>query len=100
MDDGSIFVCTERSAINLAFQGFSKELGKVDKVAEMKGTDLVGARVSAPLSAYKFVHVLPMDSVLATKVTKMERWDDELGHGHRHLGSQRFSRRLHDVRGH
>ena len=69
ISDGEVFVCTERSALNLAYQGYAKAgEGRVSKVAGLKGQELVGCRVKAPLSRYDHVYVLPMESVLATKV--------------------------------
>ena len=68
INDKEVFICTERSARNLSYQGFSKEQGKLVKLLDLKGSDLVGLQVVAPLSKYKKVYVLPMESVLATKV--------------------------------
>lgn len=63
-----VFICTERSALNLAYQGYAQTEGKVVKLAALKGEELVGCRVKAPLAKYDHVYVLPMESVLATKV--------------------------------
>lgn len=68
INDSEVFICTDRSALNLAYQGFSKEHGKVKKLASFKGEELVGLALKAPLSKYETVYVLPMESVLATKV--------------------------------
>jgi leucyl-tRNA synthetase len=68
MANGEIFICTRRSALNLAYQGFTKEEGKLVQLAECKGADLVGLSVKAPLAKYEKVYVLPMETVLATKV--------------------------------
>lgn len=35
--DGEIFVCTQRAARNMCFQGFTKVEGKFDIVAELLG---------------------------------------------------------------
>ncbi|CAG8548822.1 11572_t:CDS:10 [Diversispora eburnea] len=64
-----VFVCTYRAARNMAFQGFSIERGHVSQIIEIKGETLVGTKVSAPLSKYEQVYVLPMENVLATKGT-------------------------------
>jgi leucyl-tRNA synthetase len=68
--DTDVYVMTERAARNMAFQGITaaKEKGKLVKLYETVGANLVGAKVNAPLSVYKEVYVLPMDTVLATKV--------------------------------
>ncbi len=67
MANGEVFVCTARSATNMAHQGFTKAQGKVVKLLDLKGSDLIGTPVKAPLSRYDHVYVLPMESVLATK---------------------------------
>lgn len=59
---------TDRAARNMAFQGIFEEEGKVVKLAEIKGSDLVGTKVAPPLSQVKEVYVVPMEGVLATKV--------------------------------
>lgn len=35
--DGEIFICTERAAKNMSFQGFTKVEGKFDIIAELTG---------------------------------------------------------------
>lgn len=35
--DGEIFVCTQRAARNMSFQGFTKTEGKFDIIAELIG---------------------------------------------------------------
>lgn len=71
ISDKEVFVCTDRAALNLSYQGFTgaNKEGKVDKVASVSGKDLVGCSVNAPLSKYANVYVLPMDGVLANKGT-------------------------------
>lgn len=64
-----VFICTERAARNMCWQGFSQKKGVHVKLASVLGKALVGTKVHAPLSAYKDVYVLPMDNVLATKGT-------------------------------
>ncbi|CAI2172928.1 4836_t:CDS:10 [Funneliformis geosporum] len=69
INDTDVFICTHRAARNMAFQGYSEERGKVSQLAEVKGSLFIGTKVSAPLSKYKQVYVLPMENVLATKGT-------------------------------
>ena len=38
------------------------------KLAAIKGIDLIGVPLKAPLSAFEKVYTLPMEGVLATKV--------------------------------
>ncbi|KAJ2785261.1 cytosolic leucyl tRNA synthetase [Coemansia interrupta] len=65
-----VYVISERSARNMAFQDLSPANGKVEQLGSIGGKQLVGSRVDAPLSCYtNGVFVLPMDNVLATKGT-------------------------------
>lgn len=70
INEQEVFVCTERSALNLAYQGISKTFGQIVKLASFKGQDLIGLPVKAPLAKYEQVYVLPMESVLPNKVSK------------------------------
>jgi len=63
------FVMTERGARNMAHQGIFEKEGVIEKAADVKGSDLIGTLVNAPLSFHPQVRVLPMDTVLATKGT-------------------------------
>ncbi|RUS29537.1 hypothetical protein BC938DRAFT_480538 [Jimgerdemannia flammicorona] len=69
VNETDVFLCTERAARNMAYQKLSLENGVVTKLAEIKGTLVVGTKVKAPLSKYEEVYVLPMENVLATKGT-------------------------------
>lgn len=69
VNETEAWVCTERSAKNMAWQGlFSGKKGDMTRIAQFIGKDLVGVPVSAPLSPYKIVYTLPMDGVLVGKV--------------------------------
>ncbi|KAK3900551.1 hypothetical protein C8A05DRAFT_35812 [Staphylotrichum tortipilum] len=63
------FVITDRAARNMAYQGIFEKEGVPEKAADIKGSDLIGTLINAPLSFHKEVRVLPMESVLATKGT-------------------------------
>lgn len=68
--NSELFLITERSARNMAFQGiFDRERGVHTKLVDVKGSDLIGTKVSPPNGIAKEVYVLPMDGVLATKVS-------------------------------
>ncbi|CAB4487625.1 leucine-tRNA ligase [Rhizophagus irregularis] len=69
INDTDIFICTYRAARNMAFQGYSEDRGKVNQLAEVKGSVLIGTKVNAPLSKYEQVYILPMENVLQTKGT-------------------------------
>lgn len=37
LKNGDVFVCTRRSALNMAYQGFTKEDGKINVLVELVG---------------------------------------------------------------
>jgi leucyl-tRNA synthetase len=68
--DDELFLVTARSARNMAYQGiFDGERGNCEQLAEFKGADILGTKVVPPFGVAKEVYVLPMDGVLATKVS-------------------------------
>ncbi|TPX70822.1 leucine---tRNA ligase [Spizellomyces sp. 'palustris'] len=69
VNDSEAWVCTERSARNMAFQKLFQEVGVIKKLGELKGSDLIGVPLNAPLSKYEKVYTLPMEGVLVTKGT-------------------------------
>lgn len=69
VNDKEAFVCTPRAARNMAFQGISADRGKVDTIATIQGSKLVGSKVRAPFAVCDEVYVIPMDTVVATKGT-------------------------------
>jgi hypothetical protein len=62
------WICTPRAAKNMAFQGLFAVKGEMIKLADLKGIDLIGVPLKAPLAAFSKVYTLPMEGVLATKV--------------------------------
>ncbi|KAI1339979.1 hypothetical protein F5Y15DRAFT_381030 [Xylariaceae sp. FL0016] len=68
--ENEYFLVTDRAARNMAYQGVFSVEGKIEKVAEIDGSDVVGTLVHAPLSCHsEGVRVLPMETVLPTKGT-------------------------------
>lgn len=67
--NNEIWICTNRAARNLAYQGFTATDGKIDVVAELTGQDLLGVSLSAPLTPHKTIYALPMLSVKEDKGT-------------------------------
>jgi leucyl-tRNA synthetase len=53
----------------MSHQNILKETGKRHKVSEVKGDELIGTKLIAPFSLMSEVYVLPMETVLATKVS-------------------------------
>lgn len=69
-NDNEAWVCTDRAAKNMAWQGlFSHGKGVVKKILDLKGIDLVGVPLTAPLSKFDKIYTLPMEGVLANKGT-------------------------------
>ncbi|XP_027253795.1 leucine--tRNA ligase, cytoplasmic isoform X2 [Cricetulus griseus] len=67
--NGDIFICTQRAARNMSYQGFTKHNGVVPVVKELMGEEILGAALSAPLTCYKVVYVLPMLTIKEDKGT-------------------------------
>ena len=66
---GELLVCADRAARNMAFQDSSPAPGVVNKVGSIKGMELMGCAVSAPLSKHPKVFVLPMMTISLNKGT-------------------------------
>ena len=69
VSDKEFFLVTARAARNMAFQGIFPKWSEVNQVAELKGADMIGSLVSAPLSRLGDVYVVPMDTIKETKGT-------------------------------
>jgi len=69
INDTDVFICTKRAAKNLAYQNYSKEFGVVKCLAELKGWDILGIPVKAPLSKYPVIYTLPMLTINPNKGT-------------------------------
>ncbi|QIW97279.1 hypothetical protein AMS68_002797 [Peltaster fructicola] len=64
------YFISDRAARNMAFQNIFPTWGEFPKVAELKGSEVIGTLVDAPLSIHKDgVYILPMDTVKASKGT-------------------------------
>ncbi|KAJ8266803.1 hypothetical protein GJAV_G00134870 [Gymnothorax javanicus] len=66
---GDVFICTQRSARNMSYQGFTKENGVVPVLMEIRGEDILGCALSAPLTSYKTIYALPMLTIKEDKGT-------------------------------
>lgn len=64
-----VFVCSERSANNMSYQGLAPEWGKPSQLAALSGTDLLGLAVSAPNAGYERVYCLPLLTISMGKGT-------------------------------
>lgn len=70
MKNNEIFICSERSAWNMAYQGLTKTPEKLEKVCDVLGETIVGLPLKAPLSVYDKVYALPMLSISMSKGKK------------------------------
>lgn len=69
MKNDELFVCSERSALNMAYQNLTKTDYQVELVQKVMGEKLIGLQLRAPLSQYEMVYALPMDSIKMDKGT-------------------------------
>ena len=69
INDTDVFVISERSAKNLAHQGFSKEWGKHVCLAEVTGLELCGLPLKAPNATYDVIYTLPLLTIKMGKGT-------------------------------
>lgn len=66
-----IFICSKRSARNMAYQGFFAKSNdhNVPSISEIAGIELINCVVSSNLSFYKKFRVLPLLSIKEDKGT-------------------------------
>lgn len=69
MKDGSVFICSERSAKNMSYQELTAEKGVLVKLLDIKGTDLLGLPLQAPNTKYEKVYSLPLLTISMGKGT-------------------------------
>jgi leucyl-tRNA synthetase len=66
---GDIFITSEHSARNMAYQDMLPTYGVAKPLATFTGQDLIGLPVASPKAAYDVVYVLPLLTVSMTKGT-------------------------------
>lgn len=69
MKNKEVWICSDRSALNMSYQELFAEEGKVDKLGTVKGEVLLGSKLKAPLTSYEVVYCLPMLSISMDKGT-------------------------------
>lgn len=69
VSETEFFFITPRAARNMAFQSVFPKWGTFPQVAELKGSDVIGSLVHAPLSRQGDVYVVPMDTIKEGKGT-------------------------------
>lgn len=69
MKNKELWVCSEKSMKNMSWQYLTYELGKYEKVLDIKGEKLIGLACKAPLTTYETIYVWPMLSISMSKGT-------------------------------
>lgn len=69
MATGEYFIVSQRAARGLAYQEQTKEFRKYPSLATVKGSELIGKRLKAPLTSYEFVYCLPLPTIKMDKGT-------------------------------
>lgn len=69
MRNDDIFIITERAARHFAFQEMTKVDFEYPSLVNIKGQELIGMKVKAPMTKYDHVYVLPLPSISMTKGT-------------------------------
>ena len=67
--EGEYVVCTERAYQNMSYQDITPHRGVWDAKLVVNGKELIGSEISSPISVVEKMHVLPMDTIIATKGT-------------------------------
>ena len=78
ISENEVYVCTDRSALNMAHQDIFQSFPGNEfvngecagrKLGEIEGAKLLGCAIKAPLAQYEKVHILPLLSILMDKGT-------------------------------
>lgn len=69
INETDVFILTDRAALNLAYQNFSKIPEKPSCLVELTGYDLIGLPLKSPLSFNEVIYALPMLTILTDKGT-------------------------------
>ncbi|KAG7807857.1 hypothetical protein KL921_004152 [Ogataea angusta] len=67
--NGNYYICTERSFKNMSYQKLTPRRGDFKPVLKINGASLIGSKIDAPLTVFKNLRVLPMETVLESKGT-------------------------------
>jgi len=69
INDTEVFILTQRAALNLAYQNYSRIPEKPTCLVELTGYDLIGLPLRSPLSFNEIIYALPMLTILTDKGT-------------------------------
>ncbi|CAG0916333.1 unnamed protein product [Notodromas monacha] len=67
--EDEVFVSARRAARNMSYQGLTATQDSVAELGSFRGSELMGARLKAPLSPYPVIYALTMMTVRADKGT-------------------------------
>eukprot|EP00434_Breviolum_minutum_P033035 symbB.v1.2.029227.t1/scaffold3174.1/size61966/3 len=67
--ENQVYVTSHRAARNMSFQDILMPWGKPKCVMEISGQELLGKKVVAPTTKYKYVHILPLPTIKMDKGT-------------------------------
>ena len=69
MENGDVFVMSQRAAKGMAHQGLLPVWGKADPIVTMTGQDLLGLPLKAPQATFDVVYTLPLLTISMSKGT-------------------------------
>ena len=69
MANGEIYISSEHAILNMAYQEKTKIPKKAEPILKIKGEELIGVKILAPLSTYKEVYLFPMETISMSKGT-------------------------------
>ena len=69
MKNDDLFVISKRAARHFAHQEMTKVDFEYPSLVDLKGQELIGKKVKAPMTSYEFVYVLPLPTISMTKGT-------------------------------
>ena len=69
MANGEFYFTSQHAILNLAYQDKTKEPKKADPILTIKGKELIGCKLNAPLSVHKEVYLFPMETISMKKGT-------------------------------
>ncbi|CAB4298554.1 unnamed protein product [Prunus armeniaca] len=69
INDTDVFVLTQRAALNLAYQEYSRVPEKPTCLVDLTGYDLIGLPLKSPLALNQIIYALPMLTILTDKGT-------------------------------
>lgn len=69
MKNNEVFICSERSARNMAYQDLTRTEEKVEKICSVMGESIIGVPLKSPLTSYERIFCYPMKSISMNKGT-------------------------------